>query len=62
MGSHYHLLVETPEGNLSHGMRQLHGVYTQKHNRRHGRIGHVFQARYKAILVEKESYLLELAR
>lgn len=62
MGNHYHLLVETPEGNLSRGMRQLNGVYTQKHNRRHGRVGHVFQGRYKAILVEKESYLLELAR
>ena len=43
-------------------MRQLNGVYTQKHNRRQGRVGHVFQGRYKAILVEKESYLLELAR
>jgi REP element-mobilizing transposase RayT len=62
MGNHYHLLVETPDGNLSRGMRQLNGVYTQKHNRQHGRVGHVFQGRYKAILVEKESYLLELAR
>jgi len=62
MGNHYHLLVERPDGNLSRGMRQLNGVYTQKHNRRHGRVGHVFQGRYKAILVEKESYLLELAR
>ena len=60
--NHYYLLVETPEGNLSRGMRQLNGVYTQKHNRRHGRVGHVFQGHYKAILVEKESYLLELAR
>ena len=62
MDNHYHLLVDTPEGNLSRGMRQLNGVYTQKHNRRHDRAGHVFQGRYKAILVEKESYLLELAR
>lgn len=62
MGNHYHLLVETPEGNLSRGMRQLNGVYTQQHNRRHSRVGHVFQGRYKAILVEKEGYLLELAR
>jgi len=54
MGNHYHLLVETPEGNLSRGMRQLNGVYTQKHNRRQGRVGHVFQGRYKPILVEKE--------
>jgi hypothetical protein len=43
-------------------MRQLNGVYTQKFNRRHGRVGHVFQGRYKAILVEKDSHLLELAR
>lgn len=47
MGNHYHVLVETPEGNLSRGMRQLNGVYTQKLNRRHGRVGHVFQGRYK---------------
>lgn len=62
MGNHYHLVVETPDGNLSKGMRQLNGVYTQRFNRRHGRVGHVFQGRYKAILVQKDSYLLELAR
>ncbi|HEC18427.1 MAG TPA: addiction module toxin RelE, partial [Gammaproteobacteria bacterium] len=62
MDNHYHLLVETPDGNLSQGMRQLNGVYTQNSNRRHQRVGHVFQGRYKAILVQKESYLLELAR
>jgi REP element-mobilizing transposase RayT len=62
MGNHYHLLIETPEGNLSQGMRQLNGVYTQRFNRHHGRVGHLFQGRYKAILVEKEAYLLELAR
>src|SRR6185312_11425582 len=58
----YHLLIETPESNLSKGMRQLNGVYTQRFNRWHGRVGHVFQGRYKAIIVQKESYLLELAR
>ncbi|OFZ97179.1 MAG: addiction module toxin RelE [Betaproteobacteria bacterium RBG_19FT_COMBO_58_11] len=62
MDNHYHLLVQTPEGNLSQGMRQLNGVYTQRFNRKHGRVGHVFQGRYKAIIVQKESYLLELAR
>lgn len=62
MSNHYHLVVETVEANLSQGMRQLNGVYTQHVNRRHGRVGHVFQGRYKAILVEKEGYLLELAR
>jgi hypothetical protein len=58
----YHFIVETIEGNLSQGMRQLNGVYTQKVNREHGRVGHVFQGRFKAILVEKNSYLMELSR
>jgi putative transposase len=62
MSNHYHLLIETPEANLSNGMRQLNGVYTQRFNRTHHRVGHVFQGRFKAILVEKDSYLLELAR
>ncbi len=62
MSNHYHLLVETLDGNLSRGMRQLNGVYTQRFNRRHTKVGHVFQGRYKAILVQKESYLLELSR
>jgi hypothetical protein len=62
MDNHYHLLIETPDGNLSKGMRQLNGVYTQKYNWMHQKEGHVFQGRYKAILVEKESYLLELCR
>jgi putative transposase len=48
--------------NLSAGMRQLNGVYTQRHNRAHGKVGHVFQGRFKAILVYKEGYLLELVR
>ena len=62
MTNHYHLLLETVDGNLSGGMRQLNGVYSQYFNRRHDLVGHVFQGRYKAILVQKESYLLELAR
>ena len=62
MDNHYHLLVETPEGNLSRGMRQLNGVYTQRFNRLRRRVGHVFQGRFKAILVERDSYLLELCR
>jgi putative transposase len=62
MSNHYHLVIETAEGNLSAGMRQLNGVYTQAHNRRHGRAGHVFQGRYKGILVDRDSYLLELLR
>jgi len=62
MTNHYHLLIETPEANLAQGMRQLNGVYTQRFNRDHARVGHVFQGRYKAILVERDSYLLEVAR
>lgn len=62
MTNHYHLVIETVEGNLSEGMRHLNGVYTQVVNRKHRRVGHVFQGRYKAILVEKDSYLLELSR
>jgi putative transposase len=62
MPNHYHLLIETIDPTLSRGMRQLNGVYTQAFNRRHTRVGHVFQGRFKAILVEKEVYLLELSR
>ena len=62
MDNHYHLLIETPDANLSAGMRQLGGIYTQRFNRRHDRVGHLFQGRYKSILVEKERYLLELCR
>lgn len=62
MDNHYHLLIETPEANLSRGMRQLNGVYTQRFNRAHGRVGHIFQGRFKAILVDRDAYLLELAR
>jgi REP element-mobilizing transposase RayT len=62
MNNHYHLLLETPQPNLSRGMRQLNGVYTQTFNRRHRRVGHLFQGRFAAILVEKEPHLLELCR
>ena len=62
MGNHYHLIIETPDGNLSLGMRQLNGVYTQLFNKRHDRVGHLFQGRYKAILVQKDSHLQETCR
>jgi putative transposase len=62
MGNHYHLVVETPEPTLSRGMRQVNGEYTQAFNRRHGRSGHLFQGRFHAVLVEKESHLLEVCR
>lgn len=62
MTNHYHLLIETPDGNLALGMRQLNGVYTQLFNKFHGRTGHLFQGRYKAILIQKDSHLLEVCR
>jgi putative transposase len=62
MRNHYHLVVETPDGNLSKGMRQLNGVYTQAFNKRHKKTGHLFQGRYKAILLQRESHLLEVCR
>jgi len=62
MANHYHLLIETPDGNLSQGMRQINSVYSQRFNRRHGRVGHLFQGRFKSILVDRQAYLLELCR
>ena len=62
MDNHYHLLIETLDPTLSRGMRHLNGVYTQSFNRRYKRVGHVFQGRYKAILVQKDAHLLELCR
>lgn len=62
MNNHYHLLIETLLPTLSRGMRQLNGLYTQRYNERHQRVGHLFQGRYKSILVEKEAHLLELCR
>ncbi len=62
MDNHYHILLETVDGKLCKGMRHLNGVYTQYYNRQHNRVGHVFQGRYKSIIVEKDAYLLELSR
>ncbi|MDX1735668.1 MAG: transposase [Halioglobus sp.] len=62
MGNHYHLVVETPLGNLSRGVAYLNSGYSQYFNKAHSRVGHLFQGRYKSILVEKQSYLLELSR
>jgi putative transposase len=62
MGNHYHLVLHTREANLSRLMRQINGVYTQTFNRRHGLAGHLFQGRFKAILVDSDSYLLEVCR
>jgi len=62
MDNHYHLLIETPGANLSQGMRQLNGIYTQFANRRHQKTGHIFQGRFTSILVERDAHLLELCR
>ncbi len=62
MHNHYHLLIETAEANLSRGMRHLNGIYTQRINKKYQRVGHLFQGRYKSVLVDKENYLLQLSR
>ncbi|GAB4345951.1 MAG: hypothetical protein Kow0089_23130 [Desulfobulbaceae bacterium] len=62
MPNHYHLLVHTPEGNISRCMRHLNGVYTQRFNRRHEIDGQLFRGRYKAVLVDADTYLLEVLR
>ena len=62
MPNHYHLLIQTPDGNLSRCMRQINGIYAQRFNRVHNYDGQLFRGRYKSILVEADSYLLELLR
>ena len=62
MGNHYHLLLETPRGDLSEALRYLNGVYTQTSNRRHKRTGHVFEGRFRSIVIERESYLRRTSR
>jgi len=62
MENHYHLLAETPQGNLSEFMRHFNITYTSYYNKRHNRVGHLYQGRYKSILVDKESYLTMLSR
>ena len=62
MDTHYHLLLQTPKGELSRAMRHLDGIYTLKFNRSHGRDGPLFRGRYKAILIDAEEYFLAVAR
>ncbi len=62
MSNHYHLLVHTPDGNISRCMRHLNGVYTQRFNRRHIIDGQLFRGRYKAVLIDADNYLLEVFR
>jgi REP element-mobilizing transposase RayT len=62
MPNHYHMLAQTPEANLSRSMRHLNGVYTQRYNRRHHCDGQLFRGRYKSILIDTDSYLLQAVR
>lgn len=62
MTNHFHILLETVDGQLSRGMRHLNGNYSQYFNRAHGLVGHVFQGRFQAILCQRERYMKELAR
>jgi REP element-mobilizing transposase RayT len=62
MGNHYHLVLHTRRANLSRVMRHINAVYSQAFNRRHDVVGHLFQGRFKAILVDRDAYLLELCR
>jgi putative transposase len=62
MGNHYHFVLQTRHGNLSSLMRYINGVYSQTFNRRHNKVGHLFQGRFKAILVDRDAYLLEVCR
>jgi REP element-mobilizing transposase RayT len=62
MSNHYHLVIETPEPTLSRGMQWLNGRYAQWFNRQHQRVGHLFQGRFKGILIDKEAYLLAVLR
>ena len=62
MGNHYHLIAQPRDRGLSRAMRQLNGLYAQRFNRRRRRTGHVFEGRFKSLLVDRDAYLLELAR
>ena len=62
MGNHYHFVLQTRQPNLSRLMRHVNGVYTQRFNRRHQKVGHLFQGRFKAILVDSDTYLLAVCR
>jgi putative transposase len=62
MGNRYHFVLHTREANLSRLMRHIKGVYTQAFDRRHGKVGHLFQGRFKAVLFDRDAYLLEVCR
>lgn len=62
MSNHYHFVIQTRLANLSLLMRHVNGVFTQRFNKRHRKVGHLFQGRFKAVLVDRDSYLLEVCR
>ena len=62
MSNHYHFVVQTRRGNLSRLMRHVNGVYTQAYNQRHDESGHLFQGRFKAVVVDRDAYFLEVCR
>jgi REP element-mobilizing transposase RayT len=62
MGNHYHLVLETPGCNLSDAMQFINGVFAQRSNRRHGQTGHVFEGRFRSLIIQRESYLMRAAR
>jgi REP element-mobilizing transposase RayT len=62
MSNHYHIVLETPEGNLSRAMHFINGVFAQRSNRRHRQTGHVFEGRFRSLIIQRESYLMRAAR
>ncbi len=62
MGNHYHFVVHTSRANLSQLMHHFNGVFNQKFNRRHSKVGHLFQGRFKAVLIDRDAYLLAVCR
>jgi putative transposase len=62
MGNHYHLILETPRCNLSDAMHYINGVFALRSNRRHGQTGHVFEGRFRSLVIQRESYLMRAAR
>jgi putative transposase len=62
MGNHYHFILETPGRNLSDAMQFINGVFAQRSNRRHGQTGHVFEGRFRSLVIHQESYLMRAAR
>lgn len=62
MNNHYHLVFDTPRDNVSHAMQHLNGLFAQTSNRRHGRTGHLFEARFRSLVIQREGYLRRVAR